>query len=202
MFQTIVTLHRGWTPSKGGGKALNKQMNYDITIPVKVFQYKENVTGVSKSQVYSKKGSIVDSQPVADKLNMKLDQSSVKVREALVGLNKIQFELLWDSTRNANRGRYIEKFETFIKQVSFDDQTGTVGVDFTAGVLAPWLTTYSEDISYQIGFTALGLPEEAGVSVSEDIKSVKGSVCIDDWTSVFWCKFHGLEARTTDTVPI
>lgn len=77
-----------------------------------------------------------------------------------------------------------------------------MSVDFTAGVLAPWLTTYSEDISYQIGFTALGLPKETGITVSKDIQSVKGSVCIDDWTSVFFCKFQGLKAKTSDEVAI
>lgn len=51
---------------------------------------------------------------------MKLDTSTLKVEQALVGLNKIQFELLWDSSRNANRGRYIEKFETYINEFLFD----------------------------------------------------------------------------------
>lgn len=74
-------------------------------------------------------------------------------------------------------------------------------VDFTAGLLAPWLTTYSEDIFFQVGFTAIGLPDSVEVTASE-IKSAKGSVCIDDWSSLFQCKWYGLEAKTTDYVPI
>lgn len=66
MFETIVTLHRGWTPSKGGGKALNKQMNYEITVPVKIFRFQEGVSALSKSQLYTKHASIVDSKPFSD----------------------------------------------------------------------------------------------------------------------------------------
>lgn len=119
----------------------------------------------------------------------------------MVGLNQIQFELIWDPTHDSNRGRYIEKFETSIQASFLHETTKAAQVQFTVGLLAPYLTTYSEDIEFQIGFTAIGLPESADVKMS-DVKSVHGSVCIDDWTSVFWCRFHGLVAKTTDIVKV
>jgi hypothetical protein len=32
-----LQIFRGWTPSKGGGKGFNKQMSFNVTIPIKIF---------------------------------------------------------------------------------------------------------------------------------------------------------------------
>ena len=36
-------MNRGWTPSHGGGKALNPNMYFNVTIPIKLIQYNTNV---------------------------------------------------------------------------------------------------------------------------------------------------------------
>ena len=46
--EVSVTIHRGWTPSHGGGKALNQEMQYDITIPIKVIYFKDEYASSQK----------------------------------------------------------------------------------------------------------------------------------------------------------
>ena len=33
-------------------------------------------------------------------------------------------------------------------------------------------------------------------------KKASGTVCVNDWTSAFWCRFHNLAARTSDLVDL
>jgi len=40
---------------------------------------------------------------------------------AIVGINTMGFQIMWQS-KYADRGRYIEELEFFIKSVSYDDQ--------------------------------------------------------------------------------
>ena len=35
-FSVSLTIDRGWTPSHGGGKKLNYNMEYNVTVPIKI----------------------------------------------------------------------------------------------------------------------------------------------------------------------
>lgn len=90
----------------------------------------------------------------------------------------------------SDRGRYIEQLEFFIKDVNFDSERNEAIVEYQNAFLAPKLTTYDAQVDYTIGITVIGLKH----AQSSKISSVSGSICVNDWTSAFWCKMHGLNA--------
>ena len=40
-------INRGWTPSHGGGKALNQKMQFNVTLPLKFFFFNNNTASVN-----------------------------------------------------------------------------------------------------------------------------------------------------------
>lgn len=52
-----------------------------------------------------------------------------------------------------------------------------------------------------MGIVTIAIAEPVKAKVSR-VATAQGTICMDDWTSLFWCRSQGMADRTSDKVSI
>lgn len=188
-YDFVFDIERGWTPSNGGGKPLSTSMKY--MIEVDVLQIRSNQdTLITKDYLYQNSNTSLFNDPVAQSVVFDLDSDRVNI-PAVTGF---EFSMLGETGNGGcKNGRYFEHIAMNVAQVSNSEFTAE------AALKSPWLTTYKSQYSFDISTKQLQF-KRGSVDVVQS--SVAGTTCVNDWTQMYYCSWFGMDAKTTDTVPI
>lgn len=192
-----LVLNRGWTPSHGGGKALNDVMHYLVHVPYKIVYFNK---GFAQTHVRSMAAfhGITKTDPI--QLREDIPRNGFAASRAIVGLQRFGFQLVANE-KEANRGRYLEQIQFQVTGVKFDEAADSFSFEYENSVRSPGLTTYASQVKLENRHAVILLSDKLNPTVGPTQK-VSGQVCVNDWTTMFWCKTKGLRAQTRDVVEI
>lgn len=191
-FNFTHRINRAWTPSHGGGRALNQQMQFNVTMPLKFFFFNEDSGAVNKT-LLQHSGSLTDKNdnPYYD-IYPPVFPNDFNGSAMLTGINHLEFTL--SNSKYGDRGRYFESMLFHLLSADFYDGDYQSGfIRYEMGIGSPRLTTYKSDIDYTMGLVSIAISKKAEPFVSE-VQKVHGEVCIDDWETLMWCKSHKMKA--------
>ncbi|EDQ86220.1 uncharacterized protein MONBRDRAFT_11097 [Monosiga brevicollis MX1] len=193
-----LAVTRGWTPSHGGGKALNDCMDYRCTVDVLRLPPALIVASVSAQRQRSLFAPInvtTHSVPLVPGLCAP-DPCPTAFRS-----------LTWQLTSNQypNRGRYLERLVFAVAPVEAAPTPNT-SLHVLAGLTSPALTTYPSNytMTYTIDVLQLGA-QPVPNSIAPPLAAtwvVNGTVCKNDPLSGFECAAHGLSPQLNTMVPL
>lgn len=185
-----LEIGRGWTPSHGGGKAYNPQMNYTVTIH---YALVELPAGAAHRDTLSAQSTLFEPLTTGTR-----HVTGASGSTQVVGVRGFEFTLT-ETNNQPNRGRYFEELAFFVQDAGGMGPTGVGSYNYTMGVASPKLTTYASDVALGMNTSLLTFP--AGAVETDAAIVTSATICEDD-PPLFHCSAKGLPESLSDTVPI
>ena len=186
-----VIINRGWTPTNGGGKSLNSKMEYSITIKLKLFSWKDKTIKIIKNKIQKQKKSIFEIQKSTEKVNYNLKKNFVGIS----AFKNFGFNLY--NPKYKKKGRYLTFLDFSIKSNN-DYKRQIYSFDLNSTFFSPKRTTKDSFVDYNSEIVSFFFPND--ILKIGNFEEIKGEVCVDDLSTLFWCKFKGMENKTEDSV--
>jgi hypothetical protein len=189
-------LGRGSAPKGGSGKPLNDFMNYELELGILFIHKQGNKLNSidhlieSQNEIFKKNDFLFKNITEEIKIN-----KENKDQKKTVGITGFEFELL--GGKYNDKGRYLEQFAFAVRnnKHSFDNK-----YEYISSIYSPYLTTYYSNVDMKLFTKVLYLDEN--VLIISPSEPIKGNICINDWTTAFYCKFVGLNEQTNDSKDI
>jgi len=179
-------LERGSAPYGGSGKALSDVMNYKLELNL-LFIYKIG----TKFEAHEDNIETDNEIDIANKFAVQnITTDGITGTQKVVGLTGFQFRLYGT---HSDRGRYIEQIAFAVRNSENTDKLDSYR--YLTSVYSPYLTTYSSRIDMKLKTKVLFF--DNNVEILEAQPAV-GRICVNDWTTAFWCFFKRMPAQTED----
>jgi len=173
-----LRIGRTWTPWHGGGKSLNKRMNYYITI-----------YGILPL-IVQKVPTLYRQELIQDTISFHGEASVKQITSApLVGFHRLGFEFLKTGGKEL-LGRYMEKFQFSLVSDSTSNTT-----EVKMQVKGPSGSTPKSDVAVWANVGIFG--EDYGAPGNSKSKQKNATICWDDFPheGFFRCQKHGMTVQ-------
>lgn len=195
----IFELNRGWTPAKGGGKAFNYKMLYEIEVDLMTI-YLANSYNIVDDII--REQSTLHSNAI--KLTRSVELQNLRNNQDVIsftGITGISFELLKYKNYN-DLGRYIGNLQfqvgnTRINEIPHEKKKN-ISYDAILNLNAAPKTTFPCNVE-------LSMKTKSFITEDKSIKrdlTANGKVCRDDLSTLFFCKLRKMENCQKDSVLI
>ena len=109
------------------------------------------------------------------------------ILEQDIAITNISLDLLGQS-------RYLYQYAFGVKNNPYESK-----YNYISSIYTPYLTTYFSKVNMKLFSKVIYLDENVSIIQSEP---AKGKICVNDWTTFFWCNFEGLKEQTSDSAEI